>query len=124
MSVDLSGLKEVLANLGMYGKTAIKKTAGALYREAEQIMTTSKQNFVPVDWGTLKGSGHVETPKLSGSTITVTLGYGGAAAEYALRVHEDLEARHKVGEAKYLERPFLEAVHGMPERIAADLRRA
>ncbi len=34
---------------------------------------------------------------------------GGPAVDYAFIVHEDMNAKHKVGEPKYLERPFLEA---------------
>lgn len=39
------------------------------------------------------------------SGVSVKVGY---AASYAIYVHEDLEAYHKTGEAKYLERPMRE----------------
>ena len=70
--------------------------AGALYREAEAIMADSKLK-VPVGWppedpgsGTLRSTGHVDLPVISGSEIEVTEGYGGPAAHYALRQHEEL----------------------------------
>jgi len=48
-------------------------------------------------------------PERRGSGVSVTLGYGGAAAAYARRQHEDLTFAHKEGqEAKFLERPLLE----------------
>lgn len=55
---------------------------------------------VPVDTGALRGSGRVEGPLRN----RVFLSFGGAAAPYALKVHEELQAFHTVGEARYLVR--------------------
>lgn len=54
---------------------------------------------VPRDQGILASTGRVTGPDASG---VVEITYGGAAASYALRQHEDLRYRHKVGEARYL----------------------
>lgn len=94
----------------------------ALYFEGELIMTRSKEEFVPVDLGTLKNSGMVSPPEFSGNAVVVELSYGGAASDYAIIQHENLEFRHKVGGAKYLERPLKEATAGMLRRIAASLQ--
>ena len=71
----------------------------------EEIMTDVKASApghgVPVDTGVLRGSGRVEGPR---SDLTVLLSFGGAAAPYALRQHEDMTYRHTVGEARYLVR--------------------
>jgi hypothetical protein len=83
-----------------------------LLETAHQVLAVSQQDYVPVDTGALKNSGVVETDDL-GTRFVVTVGYGGPAAEYALHVHEDLVARHVVGQAKYLEVPFRAAVEGM-----------
>lgn len=64
------------------------KVEAALKIEAEMIMTRSKRDFVPVDLGTLRSSGFVNSPERKGQTVVVTLGYGGAASAYALSVHE------------------------------------
>ena len=95
-----------------------KKVAGALYKEG-QILIAKSVPQVPVDTGALRGSHFVEQPKVDGTKITVALGYGGTAtkvnpatgeatADYAVRVHEDLNTPHKVGNAKFLEKPARE----------------
>lgn len=115
----------------------IARVAGQiLYLSAEQIMTESR-TLVPVVTGNLRASANVQPPKISGTTVTVELGYGGPAATYALSVHENPRAGktggvspsgHKyaarrwsqVGQWKYLEQPFNDA----KPRIHARLRRA
>lgn len=75
------------------------------YAECEMIMAKSKR-LVPVDTGTLRASGRVVAEPSGGASCE----YGGAAGSYAIYVHEDLEAHHPVGQAKFLEEPFLEHV--------------
>jgi len=55
----------------------------------------------PVKDGTLRDSHVVER---KGTVITI--GYGGPAAPYAERQHEDMTLSHTVGEAKWLENAF------------------
>lgn len=93
------------------------------YESANLVMAAS-QEIVPVDLGTLKGSGVVLAPEWRGSTCVVELGYGGAASAYAARQHEDLTYRHKPGQsAKYLERPMLEEERNVRDRIARAISR-
>jgi len=74
----------------------------------------------------------VKPPEIDGDYVTVEFGYGGPAAKinpktgestdaYALFVHENLQAHHKVGQALYLGQPFIEAEDGMGARIAAGM---
>lgn len=87
----------------------------ALFEEANELMAFSKRQ-VPVDTGTLRASGMVEEPVKQGKSYKVRLGYGYGeeknpksgqiAAGYAIYVHENLKARHKVGKAKFLEDPM------------------
>lgn len=110
---------------------------GALREEAEQVMTASKRDHVPVDLGTLRSSGHVTPAVRRGKDVEVELVYGGAAAPYALAVHEH-PSEHSppswqgklVGGIdwspegrgpKYLEKPLNEAKAGMADRIARRL---
>lgn len=93
-------------------------TAKALYQEAQIEMTESKRR-VPVDTGVLRASGHVQEPVRSGKSVSVMLAYGGAAEQYAVIVHEDLEAFHKIGQAKYLESVLKESAPHMKKRVAA-----
>lgn len=119
--------------LRQYGEEKVAKALGRqLYREGTGIEQASVP-LVPVDTGALRSSHYTAPPVRFGDVIRVTIGYGGPAAKinpktgestdgYALHVHEDLEAFHKVGTAKYLELPFNQAAHGMSGRIAAAMR--
>ena len=119
LELDMGPLNEALAALGA---AAIPAAAKAFYQEAERIMTASKE-IVPVDTGALRASGHVQLPEVSALNVSVTLGYGGPAAPYSVYVHENTMARHKEGQqAKFLERPMLEAAEGMEARLADVLR--
>lgn len=77
----------------------------SIYQDGERIMATSN-DLCPVETGALRASGHVTADEAAG---LVTLEYGGPAAPYAFIQHEDLEYRHPVGQAKFLEQPFIEA---------------
>jgi hypothetical protein len=122
MSSRLTGAEQLQRALRQYGDGSTRALGGALYREAEEIMADSKDKYVPVDIGVLRASGFVDLPEISGNRARVQLGYGGAAEEYAFVQHERLDFHHIVGQAKYLERPMLEAASGLESRLAADLR--
>lgn len=99
----------------------------ALFIAAGEILTDSKENFVPVRLGTLRGTGIVLAPeRKAGRLIEVTIAFGGPSAPYAIVQHENLDYVHRVGEAKYLERPLMNAVSGLAKRLAQiiDLSRA
>lgn len=97
------------------------QAAEALYQEAEIEMTESKKRC-PVDVGTLRDSGHVQDPAEDANSISVTMGYGGAAEAYAIVQHESLEFHHKVGEAKFLESVLRESAPYLVERIAKRMK--
>lgn len=74
----------------------------------EEIMADVKRSKpghgVPVDKGTLRGSGRVEGPSGTVTSPRVAISFGSAAAPYAMIQHEVLKFRHTVGEARYLVR--------------------
>jgi hypothetical protein len=72
----------------------------------------------PVDTGALKGSHETSKPEQGGGDVSVTITVGGPAAPYAVPVHENLDAHHKVGQAKFLESTIMESRSSMAERIA------
>ena len=74
----------------------------ALYEMGLRVMAQSKKE-TPVDTGRLRGSGYVQPPIDSRNGPTMELGFG---TDYALFVHEDLEAHHSVGKAKFLIDPI------------------
>lgn len=124
--------RSVKDSLRLWGSKAETALGRALYREGLGIMASS-QGLVPVDTSALRSSGYVNPPVRDINMISVFLGYGGPAAKinsktgestdgYAIIVHENLEAFHKVGTAKYLEMPFDQAKRGMGARIAAAIR--
>ena len=117
----LTGMDKFTATLRRLAAQAPAFAGTALRREGERIMTDAKRR-TPVDTGALRASGHVQGPAFSGSAATVTLGFGGAATPYAVYVHENLRARHVVGEAKFLENALNAARRGMDGRLATDIR--
>jgi len=113
----MSGGDEMRAKLQRLAKRFPQEEEMALFQEAQIEMTESKKR-VPVDTGTLRASGHVLKPETKWGRTSVDLVYGGAAEKYAVIVHEDLEANHKVGQAKFLESVLMESAPTMGERIA------
>lgn len=99
--------------------------ARALYQEA-QIELKEIKLRTPVDTGALRASEAIEGPVREGRRIYVTVVAGGPAAPYAFTVHEDLEAFHPHGEAKFIERPLQESAPYLADRIVKriDLNRA
>lgn len=134
MSFELRGQREMQQRLRDLARRFPKATEDALYLEGEKIMTKSKQDYVPVDDGTLRSSGHVKKPERRGKEVSVRMVYGGSSAPYALTIHENpsvhdpptwrgVEVKfHPDGRGpKYLQKPMNEAIPGMSSRIAAHL---
>jgi hypothetical protein len=117
-------LGELQRQFGATADVMHEAAAAALFEQGEAIMARSKESFVPVDKGILRGSGFVAPPVLTDHEISVTLGFGGPASAYAFVQHEREDFKHKVGQAKYLERPVMEAVVTLAARIADGVRSA
>ncbi len=113
--VSIKGLDKVEKNLNKMLKTHPDALAAALYQEGFSIMAES-QKKVPVDTGRLRASGYVAPPQEGDGAPTVELGYG---TDYGIFVHERTEARHSVGEAKFLEKAVNEAMAGYNRRLLA-----
>ena len=113
----LRGSAKLARELRRLEKAMPGRLASALFLEGEQIMAKSKR-IVPVATGALRASGHVQPPEVVGKRITVVLGYGGAAAPYAVIVHERPATHAPPTQWKYLETPMNEAIPGMARRIA------
>jgi hypothetical protein len=65
----------------------------------EHVIGDAEQ-LTPVLTGTLAASGTTEPATIRGNQISKTMGFN---TIYAAAVHENLTARHAVGQAKYLE---------------------
>jgi len=118
MWVTFRGDEHLRAYLRAAPFRASEALQAGLWQEANRIMNISKETMVPVRFGVLKGSGHVQRPVVLGTQVTVTMGYGGAASEYALPVHEILTANHPVGRSKYLEAAFDQEAPLVPKHLA------
>jgi hypothetical protein len=124
--VQLSGLDKLVQQVDR-GIRPQQALARAVYAEATTVLNESKK-IVPVDDGYLKNSGKVEAPNISPKETSVEVTYGGAAAPYALYVHEDPDARHAPGKTyKYLEIPAMahadKFTRGVKERLITYIRR-
>jgi hypothetical protein len=113
----LKGGKAMAAKGRAIAKKVPDNAARALYQEAQIEMTEAKAR-TPVDTGVLRASGHVGFPERKGRLLFVSMSFGGAAETYAVIVHEDLEAFHKIGQAKFLESVLNESMPYMAARIA------
>lgn len=128
--VEFRGLPALVKRLDAQRRNIGPAVASALYREAEETITDAKR-ITPVDEGVLRSSGHVQLPVQDGDRIVVQMGFGGPAGSgnhagdtnqkdvgYAVYVHEDLDAHHPVGQAKFLEQPLGERRGGFADRVA------
>lgn len=111
------GAAEMRERLKALASSVPEQIARAVYQETQVEATESKKRC-PVDKGTLRGTIHVEGPFRDGSRVWALIVAGGPAAPYAIYVHEDLEALHTVGQAKFIESVILESRPYLAARIA------
>jgi hypothetical protein len=96
----------------------------ALYEFAlGRVMPLAKER-TPVEFGTLRDSGLVDPPTSGFGYVKVELGFGGAASAYAIYVHEDLDAHHDVGQAKFLSSAMDDTAADFLEEVGANFARA
>jgi len=68
--------------------------------EDVNIIKDLSVNLTPIDTGKLRKSAYVRKNKDDRTTIVYDVGY---SADYALYVHENLNANHPIGQAKFLQ---------------------
>jgi hypothetical protein len=116
ITVKITGLNETLAALDNASSNARAAAELALYLEGERIMGESKGEC-PVDTGALRSSGNVVEEEAGSVTLNYPL-------DYAVYVHENMEAIHPTGKAKFLEDPVNRALPSIPEKIGAAITAA
>ena len=111
------GIKQLEKEFDIKVKEIEHSTSEGLVDAARYLLELS-QPLVPVDTGRLKESGRVVEE--SSNTVYVTYeafnpenGY-----EYAPIQHEVLDFHHDVGQAKYLEQPFMTNIDRLVEIVA------
>lgn len=97
----------------------VKDPAGRALRSVGEVWMTEAKKRTPVEFGTLRSSGHVQGPTQVAGDWQVRLVFGGPAAKYAAAVHENLTAHHKVGQPKYLESVVVEHRRTFTREVAA-----
>lgn len=99
----VQGSKEIAAALKKHQKGLTKGMEIGLFRAGTFLQRLS-QKLVPVDDNVLKPSANTRwaEPMMPGKP-EVVVSY---STDYAVYVHEDLNAKHKIGQAKYLETPY------------------
>jgi len=103
--ITITGMPRILKNLKRSKLTTALGVQRGLKR-AGQFLQRESQLIVPVDTSNLKGGAFTRNIGGSGFDTDVVVGY---VADYAVYVHEDLQANHKTGkQAKYLEQPARE----------------
>lgn len=115
--MSVSGADQVRARLQRLADRMPNEVGRALFQEA-QVEQRESMRRTPVDTGALRASHVTREPVISGRDISVTIEVGGPSLPYAVIVHEDLEADHPVGQAKFLESTILESRPYMAGRIA------
>ncbi len=128
--VQVKGVRELQRILKRAGDQAAAVLARGMFRFAErQIANPAREEYAPVITGALKTSIFVRVPpQVTRNSVVITIGAGGAAAPYALSVHENPRSGKtrgigpqgqkykrwsRVGQWKYLETPALIAAgHG------------
>lgn len=115
--ISVGKLNEKLRAAMPAARLEVKKE---MYQFANEVLGVSLER-VPMDTGALANSGRVEPPTDNGNEISVKLGYGGVAVNYAWHVHENMNPNVRWSRPgsgpKYLEGPLKEVQDTFPGRI-------
>ncbi len=144
LRVRIEGLDDIRRLIRVNDRKVVGATKIAV---TEQVVELGRRadELVPFDTGNLMRSQIIKLPTAFGRSIVGTVEYGGSAAPYALRQHEDLELWHppkppgksKVGKRqgtgpvapgqgrgpKFLEHPFKRQQKLFSARLAARVNR-
>lgn len=112
----LSGQKTIFQHLQHIARNAPDEFVKACKQEGNVELTEMRRR-TPVEFGPLRASLTLSVER-RGKQIIVEFGAGGPSAPYAIYVHERTELFHKVGEAKFIERPLKEVAPHWNARIA------
>jgi hypothetical protein len=121
IEITFKGTEEIQRRLTEYAHR-IPNICGEALREEAEIEKTESMQRTPVDTGALRSSHTVSAPIFRGREVSVIIGVGGPSAPYAVIVHEDEDAFHAVGEAKFLQSTILESKPFMARRLANRIR--
>lgn len=107
-----------MARLDKFGGEVRKDMRRAMISVATRKLAVTQER-VPIRTGKLKRTGRVSV-RVGAKQVMARIIYGDDKVKYAVYVHENLEARHKVGQAKYVESVIRETRNFAGE-VAAEL---
>lgn len=110
--LKIKGQETLRANIQTIAKKYPLAAKQTLFEQGERLRSIAVP-LTPLDKGPLRNSAFVNTPVRTSRGFKVVVGYGGAAAAYAVPQHERLDFKHTEGEAKFLEKAV--------DRIKGDL---
>lgn len=115
-------LKELKVGLEKERKNLSKRIKDGMRKWIQNVLAQSKAE-VPVDTGTLQQSTFIDETSegydfgYGGSQDTTNPKTGQLASDYMVEVHEDLNAYHPHGNAKFLENPLNRLLHKLEQYI-------
>lgn len=115
---NLYGDVEMRKNIRIISGKSPHIVADATHEEFE-IDAEEVRRRVPVRTGDLLNTVDAPKPEIKNKVIYATITAGDDDVEYAMIVHEDLEAHHDIGQAKYIESVIKESAPHIARRIAA-----
>lgn len=110
------GLERVIRNINAEVKKIEGRTTAGLLAAGLKVQAEA-QRRTPVDTGNLRASAYTRRAQDDATKVEV-----GFAAAYALPVHENLEAHHPVGQAKFLESALVDLADEVVRTIADHAR--
>lgn len=117
--MTVSGLNKLEKKFEQAKKKYVKGYRRGLIK-AGLFLQRESMLLCPVDKGILRATANTRHEG-DGADIVVIVSYG---TNYAIFVHEDLNARHKPGkQAKFLEQPFREKHDRMMEIVAEEIEK-
>ena len=124
----LVGLREMKGKIVKFARQYPYLVAEALYDELNEVELPESNRKIPKDTHAAEESGTVLGPEVRPGSIRATIAYatagetnpksGQLVAEYIIPLHEDLDAFHPNGEAKFLETTMNESERFLGSRIA------
>ena len=112
--MKVTGVAQVEANIRRIINENWDDAKKALRQEGNIILNDSVKQ-TPVEFGDLRRSGTVEEVKETKTVYEIAIGFN---TTYAAAVHENLNAHHPVGKAKYLEDPLMARAPNISKNVA------
>ncbi len=113
ITIEVKSPSEVMRKIHEFAQSFPTVTAKKVNEEFG-VVGGESQEEAPVKTGQMRASLLVEPAQVSDGRISITLGYH---KNYSIYVHENLEAYHKVGKAKFLEDPLMRHLQTLPQEL-------